>query len=235
MKRYFIIETLEQMRTMSDPLRFQILTTLIKEELTGKQLATLLSISASKIHYHLKELESSGFIEVVRTEEKNGIMQKFYRAVAFDFKINEELLPSISENSLLMQETILNQFRMGINRVYQAPDESFMIFADPEKKPPFIVGNSEIKAPRDEIHAWLAKYKDLLNELSQLEARHLERIRAGEAEDNGELFFFLSAGFMTHEQVYNAEDETLPPGYELTSDIIVRKKKGEERHGEHGE
>jgi hypothetical protein len=30
--------------------------------------------------------------EVVRTEEKNGIVQKFYRSVAYDFKVSDDLL-----------------------------------------------------------------------------------------------------------------------------------------------
>ncbi|WP_236841093.1 helix-turn-helix domain-containing protein [Brevibacillus formosus] len=60
---------------------------LVKEEYTGKQLATL---SPSKVHYHLKELESHGFVEVVRTEEKNGIVQKFY----WKRPVMEEHLPA---------------------------------------------------------------------------------------------------------------------------------------------
>jgi DNA-binding transcriptional ArsR family regulator len=227
MKRYLVIETLEQMKAISDPLRLQILTQLIKEEHTGKQLGTLLAISASKIHYHLKELETHGFIEVVRTEEKNGIIQKFYRAVAYDFKISEELLPSVREESLLLQETAINQLRMAITRVYHAPDESFMIFAEEQKKPPFFVANCEVKAPREELKQWIKKYRSLLAELGEIENRHLERLKSGDAVDHEEIFFLLTVGFMTPEQVFVADDDTLPDGYELTDGVVARKSGGE--------
>ncbi|MFY0544635.1 ArsR/SmtB family transcription factor [Brevibacillus sp. H7] len=234
MKRYVVIETLDQMKAMSDPLRLQILTHLIKEEYTGKQLATLLSISASKIHYHLKELENHGLIEVVRTEEKNGIVQKFFRAVAYDFKISEELLPSVREETLLLQESTINQLRMGISRVYNAPEDSFRIFAEESQKPPFFLGNCEIKAPREEIKTWLLKYRALLDELGEMEMRHLERIKSGEAVDDEEIFFLLSVGFMTNEQLFIADDETLPEGYEMAGGVVVRKKRGEKKsHDEH--
>lgn len=233
MKRYFIVETLEQLRTISDALRLQILSMLVKEEHTGKQLSTLLSISASKIHYHLKELENQGFVEIVRTEEKNGILQKFYRAVAFDYVISEELLPSIRDDSSLLQESMINQLRTGINRIYDAPEESFRYFAEEDKKPPILVGNGEVKAPREEIKAWLQKYRALLDELWDMERRHLRRVEEGSAEDNGEIFFIVFAGFMTNDLVYLADDENLPDGYELLSDVIVRKKQGgTDEHGE---
>jgi DNA-binding transcriptional ArsR family regulator len=214
------------MRTISDELRLQILHLLIKEEYTGKQLSTLLSISASKIHYHLKELESHRFIEVVRTEEKNGIIQKFYRAVAYDFKISEELLPSIRNDTELLQESMLSSLRNGISRVYNAPEESFLLFAEEEKKPPLVLANCEVKAPREEIKAWLEKYEALLDELQQMENRHLDRIKSGQAEDNEEIFFMVTAGFMTTEQIFKAEDESLPEGYELLSRKIIGKKRG---------
>jgi len=103
MKRFLVVETLEQLKAVSDSLRMQIISLLVKEAYTGKQLSTLLSLSASKVHYHLKELENHGFIEVVRTEEKNGIVQKFYRAVAYDFKVSDDLLPPAHQHYTFVQ------------------------------------------------------------------------------------------------------------------------------------
>ncbi|MCM3142999.1 transcriptional regulator [Brevibacillus sp. MER 51] len=233
MKRYVVVETLDQLKAVSDSLRLQIITMLVKEEYTGKQLATLLSLSPSKVRYHLKELESHGFVEVVRTEEKNGIVQKFYRAVAYDFKVSDDLLPSLREDSILLQETMLNHLRSSMNRLYNAPDESFMLFSDQEDRPPAIAVNSEVKAPRKEIFAWLNKYKALLEELSEMEDRYLERIAAGEEEDTVENFYMVTVGFMTNERYYVAEDDSLPDNSEhqpsefkhITGKIVVKKKK----------
>lgn len=218
----------------------EIVTYLTKEAYTGKQLATMLNLSASKVHYHLKELESHHFIQVVRTEEKNGIVQKFYRAVAFDFKVSDALLPSLQEDAMLTQESMLNHLRSSITRLYNAPDESFMQFADEEKRAPSFASSSEIKAPRHEIQAWLLKYKALLNELVQIEDQYQKRIEAGEVDDIEENFYMVTVGFMTNERYFVAEDESLPDNYEhlpsefkhLTDRVVVQKKKASESNDE---
>lgn len=239
MKRFLVIETLDQLKAISDSLRLEIINHLVKGEYTGKQLATLLSLSPSKVHYHLKELEQYGFIQVVRTEEKNGIVQKFFRAVAYDFKVSDALLPSLQEDTILLQEVMLNHLRSSITRLYNAPEESFLQFADERKRPPAIACSAEVRAPREEIQQWLAKYKLLLDELEEIERRHLERVQAGEAEETEENFYMVTVGFMTNERYYVAEDESLPADYEylpsedkhLTSKLVVkRKQKGEPEH-----
>lgn len=236
LKRFLVIETLDQLKAISDSLRMEMVTHLVKAEFTGKQLATLLSLSPSKVHYHLKELEHYGFVEVVRTEEKNGIVQKFFRAKAYDFKVSDALLPSLQEDTILLQEIMLNHLRSSINRLYNAPEESFLQFAEQDKRPPAIASSSEIKAPRHEIRQWLKKYKALMDELGQLEKTHLARIEAGEVEDTEENFFMVTVGFMTNERFYEADDESLPDDYEhAPSDftylaekvVIQRKKKGD--------
>lgn len=229
-----VIENVDQLKAISDALRMDIVTLLVKGEHTGKQLATMLNLSPSKVHYHLKELEHHGFIQIVRTEEKNGIVQKFYRAVAFDLKVSDALLPSLQEDTMLVQESMLNHLRSSITRLYHAPNESFRQFAEPEKRPPSIALNSEVKAPRHEIKEWLTKYKALLNELAQIEERYLQRVAAGEAEDLEENFYLVTVGFMTNERYYVADDESLPDDYEhlpsefehLSEKVVVKKKKG---------
>lgn len=85
MKQAMALTTFEQLKAISDPLRAEMIMKLIETSHTGQQLAVLLETSRPKIHYHLKELEKNGLIEVIRTEEKHGIIQKFYRAAARGF------------------------------------------------------------------------------------------------------------------------------------------------------
>ncbi len=237
MKRYLVIETLDQLKAISDSLRMDIISLLVKDAFTGKQLATMLNLSASKVHYHLKELENHRFVHVVRTEEKNGIVQKFYRAAAYDMKVSDALLPSLQDDTMLMQEAMLNHLRSSITRLYNAPDESFLQFADEAKRPPAIGLNSEVKAPRHEIKAWLKKYMALINELGEMEERHLQKVANGEAEDSEENFYLVTVGFMTNERYYVSDDESLPDHYEhipteyeYITEKVVKKKKGSDTH-----
>lgn len=221
MKQYYVIDTPEKMKAVSDPLRIRLMMILLHEEATGKQLADRLDFAASRIHYHLRELEHHGFVEVVRTEEKNGIVQKFYRVTALDFVLSEDMLPSFRRDGELLQEILAGQLRGAISRVYEAPGESFQqgeagsAGTLAANTAPVIYGISEVKAPRSEIQAWLRKYRALKEELIEMEAHYLEQIRNGEVEDSSELFFLINVGFMTNVEHFRVDTPGVPDGYEI--------------------
>lgn len=86
-----VLNDLEKVKAISDPLRIQILQHLIKQRFTAKQIADLVQQSSSKVHYHVKELEKQGLITLVSTVEKGGILEKYYRAVAKNYYIDQTL------------------------------------------------------------------------------------------------------------------------------------------------
>lgn len=96
MKDIFVMDTLEQFRCISDPLRIKIIHALGKEPMTSQMLGEKLDIPRSKIHYHLKELEKNGLVIVSKTEQIRNFIQKFYEPVA------KAMIPSMD---LLMTQT----------------------------------------------------------------------------------------------------------------------------------
>ncbi|WP_342388398.1 ArsR/SmtB family transcription factor [Salinicoccus bachuensis] len=119
MKKLLVIDNLAQLKSVSDPFRIQLLNMLAEKPKTGQMLADELDIPRAKIHYHLNELLKNGIIHVVKTEEKNSIIQKFYEPVAKKVVPNIDLLKyspdekkkdSMSYN-LRMKEDDLKQFK----------------------------------------------------------------------------------------------------------------------------
>ena len=96
------ITDIEKLKVISDPLRISILTTLGTEKKNSRQLAKLLKINRTKIHYHLNILEENNFIEVVDTDTINGIIQKYYLPTAQAF------VPSPSVFNDLFNNTSVN-------------------------------------------------------------------------------------------------------------------------------
>lgn len=92
MKKLLVIDNLPQLKSVSDPFRLQLLSMLSEKPKTGQMLADELDIPRAKIHYHLSELLKNGIILVVKTEEKNSIIQKFYAPVAKKVVPNIDLL-----------------------------------------------------------------------------------------------------------------------------------------------
>ncbi|MFB9859501.1 ArsR/SmtB family transcription factor [Salinicoccus siamensis] len=97
MKKLLVIDNLAQLKSVSDPFRIQLLTMLGEKPKTGQMLADELEIPRAKIHYHLNELLKNGIIHVVKTEEKNSIVQKFYEPIAKKVVPNIDLLKYSSD------------------------------------------------------------------------------------------------------------------------------------------
>lgn len=187
----YIIEELEQLKTISDPLRARVLLYLIEKAYTGQQLAKLLGMARAKVHYHLNELERHNLICVVRTELKNGIVQKFYRAVARGFVPSENLLPYVSEVENYYRERTLSVLGHARNRAINAPEEAFQIPSPDRSQWPIIMTQVEVKMSRAKYTEWLSKFRALIYELD------------AEQEENGEWFYLTTVGFQTHERGFD--------------------------------
>ncbi|GMR65392.1 MULTISPECIES: winged helix-turn-helix domain-containing protein [Bacillus] len=79
----------EQQKLISNATRIQILHLLKDEALTAKQVATKLNKTAGSVHYHVQILYDGGLLELVETKEKRGIIEKYYKAKASHFYIEE--------------------------------------------------------------------------------------------------------------------------------------------------
>ncbi len=88
----FMIENVETLKVIIDPLRLQILDLLSLEPHTVKYVADRLGLSSSRLYYHFNLLESKGLISVVATKTINNIIEKYYWNTADDFEINSEIL-----------------------------------------------------------------------------------------------------------------------------------------------
>ena len=93
------ITDIEKLKVISDPLRIGILTTLGTEKKNSRQLAKLLKINRTKIHYHLNILEENSFIEVVDTDTINGIIQKYYLPTAQAFVPSPSIFNDLFNNT----------------------------------------------------------------------------------------------------------------------------------------
>lgn len=229
MKRYFVIDTPEQLKAASDPLRIRIITTLIMKEATGKQLADEFQMAASKVHYHLRELENSGLVEIVRTEEKNGIIQKFYRAVALDYVVSETLLPSGQWDPSMMQEVMANQLRIALSRVYETDEKFFQASPEDNEVRPLIHGLWEVRANRRALLEWKKKFRALMDELSELEKTSTGDSPDDQATNSNEVFFMTTMGFLTDVESFQVDQPGIPDGYKLrvdpnTGEISARRE-----------
>jgi DNA-binding transcriptional ArsR family regulator len=67
-------------KAFTHPLRVAILARVDEEVLSPKQLAAELGVSLPVVSYHVRELERLKMIELVRTAQRRGAVQHWYRA-----------------------------------------------------------------------------------------------------------------------------------------------------------
>jgi DNA-binding transcriptional ArsR family regulator len=96
LKDLYVIDTIDALRALSDPLRLRVLEALHAEPLTASQIARRLEEKPNKLHYHLTELERNGLVEVVETRQKGNLLEKYYRPVARIFRVDNSLFERAS-------------------------------------------------------------------------------------------------------------------------------------------
>ena len=73
----YYLETLDQLRVLSDPLRYRM-ALLLETPATCAGLARALGLSRAKAHYHLKLLDAHGLVQPHSEALNNGIVEKYY-------------------------------------------------------------------------------------------------------------------------------------------------------------
>ena len=82
MENIYYIENLEQLKAVSDPIRWRMLSMLTTKSMTGAQLARELDIPRARAHYHLKILKNAGLLVFEKEQYNRGMIEKYYRAIA---------------------------------------------------------------------------------------------------------------------------------------------------------
>lgn len=105
-----IIEDLETLKVLADPLRLRI-RELLNKPGTVKQIAQTLNIPATKLYYHINLLEKHGLIVVVDSRIVSGIIEKQYQVAAQSVRVDTTLLsatPTGVEGLTLSANTLFN-------------------------------------------------------------------------------------------------------------------------------
>ena len=85
------LSDLDQVKVLADPLRIRILEELCKEERTTKQVAKILGEKPTKLYHHVDALERVGLIRLARTRQNRGTIEKYYMAVARQFRADSRM------------------------------------------------------------------------------------------------------------------------------------------------
>lgn len=93
MKTIAPLTSFDQIKLLSDPRRLEILRLLMAESATLSQLGRVLGRHPAWVQHHIKALEAGGLVEIAEVRVTAGVTEKFYRARAGGFLLQEMILP----------------------------------------------------------------------------------------------------------------------------------------------
>ncbi len=146
--------TLEQQKLISSPLRAKIIYLLNENAMTAKQVADELGKSNGSVHYHIQQLYNGGILELADTKNNKGIIEKYYRSKAIEFKLKDEFSPEKTDyfmkrgTSLSLSDSELEEFTKDFDRLLKKYVEK-SIKGQQERKP-YEINCEFIKLPEEE-------------------------------------------------------------------------------------
>ena len=161
----------EQLKTISDPLRMQLLECVSSEALTVKQMAARLGQPPTKLYYHVSALEEAGFVVVVDTRLKSGIVEKYYRITAQNIQVDRNLLKQSDAKDEVLQTMLSAVFDSTIADLQQsfAAGQLDLEAVNQDSDKRLILVRSTYHLRSSDVAKFVEKIHDLLKELDAAE------------------------------------------------------------------
>lgn len=163
-----IIQDLETLRALSDPLRLRMLELLARPQ-TVKEMAAQLGLGKTKLYYHLNLLEKHGIIRVARTRVVSGIIEKSYQVTAFSFRPASALLTGSEEGKaqgVFIIDSILDATRTDLTHGLRTG--GLEVGAESQEKK-FLLGRVVMSLTPAQAASFYERFQALLAEVTQYE------------------------------------------------------------------
>ncbi|AVK85117.1 ArsR family transcriptional regulator [Lysinibacillus sp. B2A1] len=193
-KSISIIETYEQLKAISDPLRTKMLMYLVEQPYTVHMLANELNLSRAKILYHIRELDKYGIIKLVRTEERGGNLLKYYQAIARGFIPADHLLNYV-ESKEATRQSFLEVLSRAKTRVLTAPDETFKLHSSNVEEWNNLSLQNEFTVSQEKFLEFTKKYRALLEDLI-----------SDNTEEEKQHYYLMTTAFQIEEPIFKKKN-----------------------------
>lgn len=164
----FIIEDADALKVIADPLRLQILRNLDKPR-TVKDLAERLDTPATKLYYHVNQLEKHNIIRVVDTRVVSGIIEKHYRVTAKSYHVSKSLLKATKDSDEQLDVLLSAIFDTAKAEIKQSVQAGLLRIDESVKEPQQdgIIWHASINLAPEKFAELNGRIQTLLEEFDQ--------------------------------------------------------------------
>lgn len=156
----FLIEDLQTMELLNDPVRSTLLQLLIFDARSVRDLAEELDVPVTRLYYHINLLEEAGVIRVVATRKAGAMIQKLYQATARTYRPSPSMIENIEdprEAARIGAATVLDTARVDIEQALAAH------FTDPTAEHhPIVLGRTILRLPAADAEEFRSRLAELV-------------------------------------------------------------------------
>jgi hypothetical protein len=141
-----------------------------------KQVADRLGEKPTRLYYHVNALESVGLVQLVETKINRSIVEKYYRAVAKDIRVDSRLLktkPDAAIYSMLntVLDVTLDDIELGLDRGLVSIED-----VDSETSSKVFLTRDTFRFRASQIPSLINRLRGLMTEFSQAEVARGEEV-----------------------------------------------------------
>jgi len=172
MKNVYEVKTKEELKVISDPFRMSIIKTFLKsnKSMTLKDVADILGVAPSKVHYHAKKIIAFDMLALDYTKEINGIIAKYYKSGYDSYHINYCELDENMDDKFISaaEEVVLKLVSDFSNTFVNRIREKHKMIGD--KETIVSMDDVEIKGAitQDSLFLTEEEYKDVIAEIGKI-------------------------------------------------------------------
>ena len=166
----FIISDLETLKVIADPLRTQVLQLLLKPK-TVKEVAARLEMPATKLYYHINQLEKHGLLGVVETNVVSGIIEKTYQAIARDYCVDDQLFALTQFTDQAVRDILGVIFDGAQEEVRRSVAAGLIDLTTPSRSAELldrVLGRAAFSLTPTQFQTYAARLSALLQEIGEL-------------------------------------------------------------------
>lgn len=160
-----VIDHLDTLKVLADPLRLRILE-LFHTSRTVKQVAADLDMPATKLYYHVNQLEQHGLIRTVDTRIVSGIIEKHYQIAARQFRIKKDLLsPGLSDSETGLELTLSTLLDGTKAEIVESVEAGVIDLNNADRTMGIEIAQATFRIPPARAQAFRQRLQDLIKEL----------------------------------------------------------------------
>jgi predicted transcriptional regulator len=170
-----IIDELDQLKALADPLRQRLLTAFCCQPATTKQVAERLGEKPTRLYHHVDLLEKAGLIELVETRPNRGTLEKYYLTSARQFVVDHQLLRTAAgedEAALEGQRLLINMLQTTLNEARHRFDPAAV--AQKEQGQPVMLAQTELRLSPSQARVLMDRFCDWLESCCEAESEEAD-------------------------------------------------------------